>query len=1118
MAGLIHHKAGVKAKCANPLGQRMRFRGETLAALALCGCLAVSEPVFAAPTYEQATKYNVDISGTDLITALPALSRQTGVVVLYPYALAQVRSNPVKGLYTVPEALQLMLDGTGFSGDVTERGAVSISRQRRRCDTEGEVMLRDSKSTVSVIALLASLFSYPACAQPAAAGGGQEGGSVETVTVTGSRVISDIANSPTPITAVTTEQLLTTTPTNVADALNKLPIFQNSLSSRNLTNAGSNGAGDFLNLRNFGQQRTLVLLDGMRLPASNANGSVDISTLPQTLMSRVDVVTGGASAVYGSDAITGVVNFVLDKNFNGVKYEANSGISKYGDGFKYKVNVAAGMDVLGGRGHIEGALEYRNADGVVQSARPIFANGYSSYNSGSTAANPVTNVQNGGQTVSTLSGLISGCNCAYNGYEFGQPGILTPANLGTIPAGQTAIAVGGNGATVKNESVYGNTRNASAFGRFSYKVSDDTTFFTQLSLTQANEFGYFFPSQQEGSRQTTSYFKDNPFLPLAAQQMLGNNCATDPTCHTDGTNTFKVSEWYSAQNRSKNTNNVTRNIVSTTGLNGVVFGDYAWEAHYTHGEARLSTSGVNNGNNQFHDAAQDAVIDPSTNRIVCYNSTAAAIAQYGNLYPGCVPINTFGNNVTTDAQFKYWSRTTNFRETNIMDDIAADISGDLFQLPAGPVKVALAGEMRWLDYTIDSNASPTAVVNCTGLRLCGNAAGTGPVNQATVTQTLWDNNTLPSTHASENVWEFSGEVGVPILKDVPLVQSLNADIAGRYTNYSVSGSAQTWKIGLDWHVNDSVRFRGTTSVDIRAPTLNDLYSPTISASGPFLDPLTNFNPGGIQTLSGGNAALVPETSRTYTGGVVLTPSFIPGLTMSVDYYQIKLKNAITTISGSNQAIANLCIASGGSSPFCTLYVRPFPYTNTTPANYPTLLKSQLLNAAFNVTEGQDYEIDYAFDTTDVWSDLSGLVNLRALLNVAPVNTTSSFQGAPLSHTNQPKGHATFFANYALGDWSVDAQWHWFSGGTNVQVYGPGQTFYAQPFYTSFSTTDFTLTKRITFDNDTAMSAYFNVQNAFDSVPPYTVGSSGNPGSIFGGIPQGEDVMGRYFTIGIRGNF
>ena len=504
------------------------------------------------------------------MTALPALSRQTGVVVLYPYQLAPVRSNPVKGLYTVPEALQLMLQGTGFSGDVTAQGAVSISRQKKRCDTEGETMLRDSKSTVSVIALFAALFSTPVCAQQVAqAGGTQE--STESVVVTGSRVITDIANSPTPITAISSDQLLTTTPTNLADGLNKLPIFQNSGSNRSLSSGGGNSSGDFLNLRNFGQNRTLVLLDGMRLPVSNQDGAVDVSTLPQTLMSRVDVVTGGASSVYGSDAITGVVNFILDKNFNGFKYEANAGISGYGDGLKYKVNAAAGTDLFGGRGHIEGSLEYRHGDGVLQSARPIFAAGLGAYNTGNTPANPVTNILHAGQTVSTFSGLITCSNCSVNGYEFGQPGIPTPANLGTIPAGQTAIASGGNGAAVTSESIYGSTRNASAFGRFSYKLSDDTTFFTQLSLTQANEFNYFFPSQQEPSRQTVTYFKNNPFLPLTTQQLLGDNSATNPNWATDGSNTFTVSEWYQNPNRYRDTNNVTRNIVSSTGLNGVVF-------------------------------------------------------------------------------------------------------------------------------------------------------------------------------------------------------------------------------------------------------------------------------------------------------------------------------------------------------------------------------------------------------------------------------------------------------------------------------------------------------------------------------------------------------------------
>ena len=1057
----------------------------------------------------ETTSFEVSVNSQPMADSLRYLARITHTNIMFsPQVVSGLRSPAISGQMDAWQAAKMLTKGTGLEVVYDGTSGLVIRRpsllQNTALLTQG---LDEGNRTV------------PATRHAVMQASVREGGaspSVEAVTVTGSRVISDIANSPTPITAIDTEQMLATTPSTIADGLNKLPIFQNSASNRNLSGGGGNGSGDFLNLRNFGQQRTLVLLDGMRLQPSNQGGSVDVSTLPQTLMSRVDVVTGGGSAVYGSDAITGVVNFILDKNFNGFKYEANAGISGYGDGLKYKVNAAAGMDVFGGRGHIEGAVQYQHGDGVLQSARPIFAVNLGAYNTGNTPANPVTNILYSGQATSTFSGLITCKNCSVNGYEFGLPGLPTPANLGTIPAGQTAIASGGDGSTVDSESIYGSTRSATAFGRFSYKVNDDITFFTQLSLAQANEFNYYFPSQQEPSRQTVTYFKNNPFLPLSTQALLGDNSATDPNWATDGTNTFKVSEWYAAPNRYRKTNNVTRNIVSTTGLNGA-FGNYAWDAHYTHGETRLSTTGLFNGNNQFHDAAQDAVIDPATHNIVCYNSTAAAIALYGNLYPGCVPINTFGNNVTTDAQYTYWSRSTHFSETNSMDDIAADISGEVFQLPAGPVKVAVAGEMRWLDYVINSNASPTAVVDCTGLRLCGNAAGTGPVNQATVTQALWDNNTLPSVHASENVWEFSGEIGVPILKDVPLVQSLDADFAGRYTNYSISGAAQTWKIGLDWHVNDSVRFRGTTSVDIRAPTLNDLFSPKLITTGPFLDPLTNYNPGGIATLNGGNPNLLPESSRTYTGGVVLTPSFIPGLTLSADYYQIKLKSAITSISGSNTAIANICVASGGTSPFCALYVRPFPYTNTTPANYPTLLYSQQLNAAFNVTEGEDYEVDYTFDTADVIDSLAGIVNLRGFLNVAPVLTTSSFTGAPVSHTTQPKGHATVFADYTLGNWSVDAQWHWFSGGNNTSVFGPGQTYYAQPYYPSFSTMDFTLARRITFGDGSAVSAYFNVQNAFSSVPPYTVGSSGNPGSIFGGIPNGEDVMGRYFTIGIRGN-
>src|ERR1700761_6020613 len=203
------------------------------------------------------------------------------------------------------------------------------------------------KHTISKLALMcaASALAMTAAARA------QDAKDVETVTVTGSRVISDIAQSPTPLTVVSAEQLSATTPTDIPDALNKLPDFIGGSTPRTQNNGGSNNSGNTLNLRALGASRTLVLLDGKRVAPSNQNGTTDVDTLPQMLMSRVDVVTGGASAQYGSDAVAGVVNFVLDKNFNGFKYDLNAGISKYGDAAQAKMGIAWGTSLFGGRGH-----------------------------------------------------------------------------------------------------------------------------------------------------------------------------------------------------------------------------------------------------------------------------------------------------------------------------------------------------------------------------------------------------------------------------------------------------------------------------------------------------------------------------------------------------------------------------------------------------------------------------------------------------------------------------------------------------------------------------------------------------------------------------------------------
>ena len=1028
---------------------------------------------------------HIDIPGEDLKAALDSYISQSGVQLVYRADdIRGEHSQAVHGALTPEQALDRLLEGTRVIAQRGPTGAVVLVRR-------------------PVNNFIRPLSPIPYMEE------------VENVVVTGSRVITDASDSPTPLTQVNQEELLATTPTTMADALNKLPQLVGSSSRRTAGGASGNAGGDYLNLRNFGQQRTLVLQDGMRVPSTNANGSVDVSVLPQMLVSHVDIVTAGASAVYGSDAITGVINFVIDKNFNGAKYQANAGLSTYADGFSNQAGLAAGTDLFGGRGHLEGEIFYNHQDEVQKQARPQGIANWSSYGQG-TITSPITNFQQGRLNTSAPGGKITCTNCSVNGQQFVDNNVIGPFYNG-IQTTTSSLSQGGDGGYWSIGSVLGATTRENGFARFSYDLGNGTAFFAQVTAAQARVFNHFIPSQIDFQRLTVNFFKNNPYLPTSQQALLGDDSAADPNWATDGTNVFQIWKWIKpgipgdpVSDPTRRTNSVQRNLTLTTGLSGQITKLYDWSFHFTHGEARDSVTGINNGNNQYADASHDAVVE--NGQIKCYNDTAAAIALYGNIYPGCVPMDTFGPTSISEAAYEYWSRDTNASITQKMDDIEGDIRGDVLTLPAGPMRAALSGEMRWLSYVVKSDASPSAMANCYGLRLCG-----GP------NQTFWDNNTLASIAARENVWEFSGEANIPILKDLPFIQSLSSDIAGRYTNYSVSGAVETWKVGLDWRVDQDIRVRGTTSVDIRAPTLNDLYNPPTQTSIGYYDILTNFG-NGLEQQSQGNPNLVPEVARTYTAGLVYTPAQIPGLAMSVDFYNINLKNAIGTVAGgSNTQIQQICNASGGTSPYCALYVRPFPYTNTTPANYPTLTYSENLNSAFVSTEGEDYELDYQFDAADVSSDIAGLVKLRAFVNVQPKIDASAFPGSQIQHnagaggtTATQHGHASFFVGYTLGDWSVNYQLTWYSDEwKNGLLETP--VYYAQPRVPSFNTSDITIAKRLAFDGGSKATLFVTVNNIANALAPIVIGNAANPGAG-APVPVGEDIMGRFFTVGIRGNF
>jgi iron complex outermembrane receptor protein len=967
------------------------------------------------------------------------------------------------------------------------------------------------------------------------------GTGTESVTVTGSRVISNAANSPTPLTVISTDDLKANSPGNLPDGLNKLPVFQGSQIVGRPGDGSHNFSSSTLNLRNFGAQRTLVLMDGHRLTPSNDDGTVDVDTVPTMLISSVDIVTGGASAVYGSDAVTGVVNFVLNKKFNGFKANVDSGISTYADAMSYNLGAAYGTDLFGGRGHFEGSLEYRHRDPVNQSARPygptILQAPDGEAGTG-TAANPFNRIANARRPNSTFGGLVQGCVPACplaNQQQFSPGGTLVPffpgvtgatdAN-GNKTAGTSNFNSGGDGAYNPYGQVFNGYHQGALFARFSYDLTDNINWYIQGQASEAYSFGWYFPQKiQPGINQADIFYKNNPFLSAATQTQLGNN-GTNPTqlsATVQAGNTFQLGEFLigNGQTEINATGSVNRVLSFRTGFDGSFMnGRFNWNLFYSHGENRLAVNLINNQNLQHMYASQDAVLTPA-GTIACYAATQAATAAK---YADCVPINPFGINSVSQSAFKYDFQTTNFHETNTLDNMGGSISGTVLDGWAGPITAALSGEARFNAYDINSNVPSSTFVDCTGLRICN------PILPS------YAQSIIQAVHASQNVWEFAAEANVPLLKDVPLIKAFDLNLAGRYTDYSVSGSVQTWKLGFVWSVIDSLRFRGTTSIDIRAPTLDDLFRPPTLVQNVFTDlhiPTgpTTFQSNTTTFSQQGNSKLVPEVARTYTVGAVWTPDFIQGLTVSLDYFRIHLANAIAQL-GPSTTIQTLCEASNGTSVYCQNYQRPLPFSDHTSANFATKLFTFNLNAASQKTEGWDFETNYAWAMSDMVDGWDGSWNTRLLATYQPViNNSTLIPGQPFTRSVDSSTRFTWSLNYGLGDWTMGVQDVWQSGFSLVggPVLPAGTTLYSgaapnglnnwvNPHVNSWNQVDLNITRNFTLSG-ADMAAYFVVQNALNAQPAYV--PNGTIGQIYSTAQTGlsgysiQSPMGRYFTIGLR---
>lgn len=928
---------------------------------------------------------------------------------------------------------------------------------------------------VSLLAL-----ASPALAQTASAPKTQQ---IEEVVVTGTRIHNGYA-APTPVTVATAEDLQQTTPSNIPEALNKLPQFAGSTTSAGTGNGAGSGpptvqGGNYLNLRSFGAIRTLILQDGRRVPPTTLNGQVDTNTLPQMLVQRVDIVTGGASAVYGSDAVTGVVNFVIDTRFTGLKAQAQTGVSDRGDAGSSKLGLAGGGDVLD-RGHFVWSLEHYQNGGIKLHEDRDYGVRVPVYTGAGTAANPFVLTYDARLSSAAYGGLAT--SGPFRGQQFVGSG-LAPFNPGT-PTRTNSIAMGGDGAYYTGLSLTAPLRTDQGFGRFEYDIADDIKGYVQVSGSEARTRNFLGSNAPPTA---LTIFSGNPFLPASAQALLTSSRAPS----------FTMNRLSRDMAGDSTLDQLTNTLAATAGVAGRLFNKFSWDVYYTHGEARLRSDLSNNINYPRFYAALDAVRDPSGATVCRVTLTSPG------LYPGCQPLNLFGVNNQSAAAKAYIYGDTRWQAVNKVDDFAATISGEVFRNWAGPVSAAFNYEYRSQSLAETSDSSPLIAPSFTGIRL-----GLAPTS-------VWAYATQGPQHGGNHVWEVSGETVFPLLQDAPLVRRLELNGAVRYTDYSSSGAVTTWKAGLNYEPTDGVRFRFSESRDIRAPTLFDLYSGTTISILNVNDPHTGVN-GVINVQGGGNPSLLPEVARTTTAGVVYSPSWLSRFQISVDYYKITINNAIATINGASTAVLQECELSGGTSPLCATIVRPGPFSDHSAANFPTLVYNLNQNIAETYTHGVDAEASYNFELAELGASLPGRMDLRLLYAYQPTLKTRTFPTAQLTEAAGVAGlsatRVQALVGYVNGPFSTDWQVRYLSkqarSGNPLQIY-------ADPDLPSRTYVDMNLSYRFKVaGHDT--QAYFIVTNLFDEAPRVS------PSTTFTGIPGfgtptvvGDDVLGRYYTVGLR---
>ncbi|HEY6924798.1 MAG TPA: TonB-dependent receptor [Steroidobacteraceae bacterium] len=978
---------------------------------------------------------------------------------------------------------------------------------------------------------------------PPASGTASGNASLDEVVVTGSRIERSTFNSPNPVTVIGSKDIENLGLVNVGDVLGELPQNSNFFAANNVGLGNFNVGAQLANLRGlnpFFGTRTLTMIDTQRVVPQATGGGVDVTLIPSMLVSRTEVVTGGASAVYGSDAVAGVVNIILDKKLNGLKFQADYGQTSHHDGGDTHFSIGYGNS-LGERTHFIIGAEYESSEdiGICSQVRSWCKNGAALYTNNQNPNLPHYIIgPNATLANQSLTGVLTPCNVpapvCIPGPEpqfiFNSAGsAASPYNPGLYADGAGVFGFS-QGAGASGIGAYDGTTLRPSVKRYTglanldFKITDNLSSFLQFSYARSESVnpiangaigpialqvgkGVFVPLSSHIS-------PDNAYLP--AQFQPGGANALAPGGALLGYNMNAIDP---ARNE---TNNDTLRI--TGGLNGTISQSWSWDAYFEYGQNKNDQHLFNNVVGSYLQFALDAVRDPNTGNIACRATLPGA--SFNPKAAGCVPLDLFGSSNASAAGLAYAFRTLMEFSTLKQEVVSGNIHGTLFKgFGAGPVQASFGLEARrdTSDVTHDLAHQPwyTDYFLSYGLDYAGKIS----------------------------VVEGYGEVNVPVVQDLPLAKYLEFGGAFRETNNkntngtagsatdgeSVTHNISSWKLNSTWDLTDWFRLRGTRSRDVRAAGFRELYeSYAVAAGGPFG---TITNPQNNQTevitaLTGGNINLEPEKADTTTFGFVFAPKSGPldRFRFSADWYRIVINNPITgpPFGLGVQNIVNLCAA--GQRAFCDRI------TFATPGDFGTIttINNTAVNLGHYEIRGVDFETSYHLPLSNLSNSLHGDLSLRLLTSLLYNMTVDAGLGsAPVDYAGQtgptaafggfntsPRWQSNLFLTYGNGPFSGTLQVRYIGHGTfesitaaNGTPVPPGNPDYANTLSNNSVASATYLNLSGSYDIGEHFSVFARIDNLLNKNPPLAPGGNGYPTN-----PVYFDTYGLVWKLGVRARF